>query len=108
MAAGPAVAVLDNRRVPCALGLILLRQTMDRMAPGEEVIVLSRDRFAPIEIPLWAERAGHQVLTVERVGVWPVRCHQIRLRAAGTHPAPQRARRTVDPVLTFTHKVMYK
>lgn len=85
MTGGPTTAgVLDNRRVPCALGLIRLRQTMEQMAPGEKVVVLSRDRFAPIEIPLWAERAGHQLLAVERAGIWPTRVHRIRLRKAST------------------------
>lgn len=90
MAAGPTATVLDNRRVPCALGLIRLRQTMEQTTPGEEVVVLSRDRFASIEIPLWAERAGHQVLAMERTGIWPVRRHQIRLRTGGPTPPRQR------------------
>lgn len=76
----PHDVVLDNRRVPCALGLIRLREAIDTVAPGDVVVVLSRDRFAPVEIPLWAERAGHELLAVERVGGWPRRSHRIAVR----------------------------
>lgn len=76
--------LLDNRGVPCALGLIRLRQTMETMVDGQVVVVLSRDRFAPIEIPLWAERVGHTLLATDRAGAWPRRTHWFRLRKAPT------------------------
>lgn len=70
-----ATSVLDNRRSPCAVGLIRAAKRMAALAPGSRLEIWSRDRFAPIEIPLWVERDGYRLLSSTRAGVWPRRYH---------------------------------
>lgn len=57
----PARVLLDNRKIPCAVGLIKAARLMADLEPGTVLEIWSRDRFAPWEIPLWAETAGHSV-----------------------------------------------
>lgn len=71
---------LDNRRVPCATGLIRAARAVEALEPGAMLEILSRDRFAPREIGLWAERDGHVLLEVARIGVWPWRYYRLRIR----------------------------
>ncbi len=65
--------LLDNRRTPCAVGLIRAAQQMRDLAPGTILEIWSRDHFAPMEVPLWAERDGHAVHERGRTGTWPFR-----------------------------------
>ncbi|WP_277050922.1 sulfurtransferase TusA family protein [Ruania albidiflava] len=65
--------LLDNRRTPCAVGLIRADETIGDLAPGTVLEIWSKDRFAPMEIPLWAERDGHRVHLRGRAGWWPLR-----------------------------------
>lgn len=85
-----STVVLDNRRVPCATGLIRARRRMAELAAGDVLEVHSHDRFAPFELPVWAERDGHEVLSVHRDGRWPRRTFRIAIRKRpreGTMPA---------------------
>lgn len=65
--------LLDNRRTPCAVGLIRAAQRMGELPPGTVLQIWSKDRFAPIEIPLWAEYDGHVVTRSDKGGTWPFR-----------------------------------
>ena len=65
--------LLDNRKTPCAVGLILAARRMAELPPGSILEIWSRDRFAPMEVPLWAERDGHQVQALGRQGTKPFR-----------------------------------
>ncbi|HEX7107557.1 MAG TPA: sulfurtransferase TusA family protein [Acidothermaceae bacterium] len=67
--------VLDNRRTPCAVGLIRAAQAMHELQPGSKLEIWSRDVFAPMEIPLWASRDGYRVESRARAGIWPWRFH---------------------------------
>jgi TusA-related sulfurtransferase len=67
--------VLDNRRTPCAVGLIQIAQRMHELPPGNKLEVWSRDIFAPMEISLWAARDGHLVESHTMAGMWPRRFH---------------------------------
>lgn len=64
-------ATVDNRGTPCAVGLIRAAEQIRMLGPGQVLQILTRDRFAPMEVPLWAERDGHTVTAVEQVGRWP-------------------------------------
>lgn len=66
-------ALLDNRSTPCAVGLIRAAQRMSVMPPGSTLEIWSRDHFAPMEIPLWADRDGYEVVSQDRGGRWPRR-----------------------------------
>lgn len=85
-----APTLLDNRATPCAVGLIRAATAMRTLPPGARLEVWSRDRFAPMEVPLWAERDGHTVLVHERAGSWPRRFWRFVVQGAGsvTDPAP--------------------
>ncbi|MDI9627535.1 MAG: sulfurtransferase TusA family protein [Acidobacteriota bacterium] len=74
------VTLLDNRATPCAVGLIRAARLMKTLAPGDVLEILSRDRFAPMEVPLWAETDGHVVELKEQVGTWPRVHWRFRIR----------------------------
>jgi TusA-related sulfurtransferase len=46
---------------------------MSVMPPGSTLEIWSRDHFAPMEIPLWADRDGYEVVSQDRGGRWPRR-----------------------------------
>lgn len=69
----PDRVLLDNRKTPCAVGLIKAARLMGELAPGTVLEIWSRDRFAPWEIPIWAEADGHRVEALGWQGSWPVR-----------------------------------
>lgn len=71
---------LDNRQASCALGLARVRQRMDQIAIGDLLEVTSRDRYAPFEIPAWAERAGHELVERRRSGRWWFVTHVVTIR----------------------------
>lgn len=83
----PTVTVLDNRRTPCAVGLIRATGVMKNIPAGEVLEIHTRDRFALVEIPLWAARSGHSTTTVRREGSWPLRYWVFSVVAGGDHPA---------------------
>ncbi len=65
--------LLDNRRTPCAVGLIRAAHVIRELPVATVLEIWSRDHFAPMEIPLWAERDGHAVAFRGQQGRWPVR-----------------------------------
>lgn len=67
------VQVLDNRSAPCAVGLIRAARLMRALPPGSMLEIWSRDRFAPMEVPLWAERDGYRVERQPDGGRWPLK-----------------------------------
>ena len=80
MTGATADALLDNRTTPCAVGLIRAAERMTAMPPGSTLEIWSRDHFAPMEIPLWADRDGYEVLARARSGRWPRRFHTFLIR----------------------------
>ena len=67
------ITVLDNRRTPCAVGLIRATGVMAKVPVGEVLEIHTRDHFAPMEIPLWATRSGHSEPSMRKEGSWPFR-----------------------------------
>lgn len=63
--------VLDNRSAPCAIGLIRAARLMAELPAGAVLDIWSRDRFAPMEIPLWAGKDGYAVERLADGGRWP-------------------------------------
>lgn len=63
--------LLDNRKTPCAVGLIKAARLMATLEAGTVLEIWSRDRFAPFEIPIWAEADGHTVSDLGKRGSWP-------------------------------------
>lgn len=66
--AAATVQILDNRSTPCAVGLIRAHRAMANLEAGAVLEIWSRDRFAPMEVPIWAEREGHVVRLQEKSG----------------------------------------
>lgn len=79
----PGKTLLDNRRTPCAVGLIKAARLIRTLPPGAVLEVWTRDRVAPVEIPVWADRDGHAILRQERQGSWPRRYWVFELRRGG-------------------------
>ena len=50
---------VDARGLACPLPLTMAQRAMARLRPGEELVVLSTDPEAPIDLAAWAARAGH-------------------------------------------------
>jgi TusA-related sulfurtransferase len=71
--------LLDNRATPCAVGLIRAAERMNAMPPGATLEIWSRDHFAPMEIALWADRDGYDLVSQERRGRWPRRFFVFRV-----------------------------
>lgn len=65
--------LMDNRSTPCAVGLIRAAERMQELPSGTVLEIWSRDHFAPMEIPIWAERDGHEPVGRGRAGTWPFR-----------------------------------
>ena len=72
--------LLDNRSTPCAVGLIKAARLMATLPVGTTMEIWSRDRFAPREIPMWAERDGHDVHDLGMAGHWPKRHYVFEVR----------------------------
>lgn len=79
MTSSPLVQVLDNRKTACAVGLIKAARTMAELPVGSVLEVWSRDRFAPMEIPLWADRDGYRIEQLPDGGRWPLRYYIFRI-----------------------------
>lgn len=61
---------LDNRGTPCSLGLIRVRQKLAGLSIGDDLEVVTRDRFAPYEVPLWVEKQGLELTSLRTAGFW--------------------------------------
>jgi|Deesub1362A_J573_1020465.scaffolds.fasta_scaffold00471_10 tRNA 2-thiouridine synthesizing protein A len=55
-------AIIDLRGLTCPLPLLKLREKIKEVPAGEEVTVLTSDPGTMAEIPLWAEKAGIEVV----------------------------------------------
>ena len=62
------MATVDARGLACPLPLALAKREMDRLSPGETLIVLATDPEAPIDLGAWAAREGHACNQREREG----------------------------------------
>ncbi len=76
--------LLDNRATPCAVGLIRAARAVRAMEPGSVLEIWTRDRVAPVEIPVWVEREGHEIVRQEQAGRWPRRWFVFEVRRAAS------------------------
>lgn len=56
---------IDARDAAFAEPLVEVIRQVRRLRPGEVVEVLTSDRLSRLQIPRWAEKAGHRVVAVE-------------------------------------------
>lgn len=71
---------LDNRSTPCALGLLRVRDRIAELPLGTTLEVVTRDRFARFEVPMWVERAGLELVSLEQRGFWLFASTVFRIR----------------------------
>lgn len=66
---------VDARGLACPLPLTMAKRAMAALEAGEELLVLSTDREAPIDLAAWAAADGHAYSETAREG-WTE--HRIR------------------------------
>jgi tRNA 2-thiouridine synthesizing protein A len=59
------VTTLDARGLSCPLPLVLARERMAELAPGETLRVLATDPEAPLDLAAWALDEGHAFRELE-------------------------------------------
>ncbi len=90
-ATGGVLERLDNRATPCALGLLKVQERLATMPLGATLEVVTRDRFAPYEVPAWVERAGLELTALERRGFWVFGSTLFRIKKTAEVRAPSRS-----------------
>ena len=88
-AAGGSLHRIDNRKMPCALGLLHVQRVMAGIPLGDVVEVVTRDRFAPYEVPAWVDRLGLELVASERSGFWLFSKATFRIRKTVEVAAPR-------------------
>jgi tRNA 2-thiouridine synthesizing protein A len=53
------VPTVDARGLLCPLPLVMAKLSMEKLAPGESLVVLATDPEAPIDLAAWAADEGH-------------------------------------------------
>ena len=53
------MTTVDARGLVCPLPLVKTKLAMERLAPGELLVVLATDPEAPIDLAAWAADEGH-------------------------------------------------
>lgn len=56
---------IDARGHAFADPLVEVIRQVRRLEPGETLEVLASDRLSRVQIPRWAEKAGHRIVAVE-------------------------------------------
>lgn len=59
---------VDNRGIPCALGIFKVMKEMERVTPGRVLEVLSTDRGSRKDLARWTDRVGHEILAIREEG----------------------------------------
>lgn len=59
---------VDNRGIPCALGIFKVMKEMERVTPGRVMEILSTDRSSKRDLGKWTDRVGHQILEIREGG----------------------------------------
>lgn len=59
---------VDNRGIPCALGIFKVMKEMERVTPGRVLEILSTDRSSKRDLGKWTDRVGHQILEIREEG----------------------------------------
>ncbi len=61
-------STVDNRGIPCTLGIFKVMRAMEQVPSGAILAVLSTDRSSKNDLGKWASRMGHQILACEEIG----------------------------------------
>ena len=87
---GSGRKVLDLRGLKCPLPALFARRALRRLEPGGELLMLTDDPMAPVDIPHMCHQEGFQVLHVNRQdgGSAMVLAANPRHPEKGLRPAP--------------------
>jgi len=77
------VVELDCSALQCPGPILKLRETMDRLAVGDEVLIRTADPGFLADAPAWCRQAGHQLVELKQAGALV----EARIRKAGAAPA---------------------
>ena len=80
---------IDGGDLGCARLLIMLRDRVASMSPGEVVHLVTVDPVAPVDLPVWCHMTGHEYLGVVP-GERPTYAVCVAARPAPTDPANPR------------------
>ena len=58
----------DYRGLKCPLPALMAKKQLAAAAPGDEILVVTDDPMAPVDIPHMCHREGHTVVTISRDG----------------------------------------
>ena len=53
------MTTVDARGLLCPLPLTMAKREMQRLSPGQKLVVLATDPEAPIDLAAWAAAEGH-------------------------------------------------
>jgi len=63
-----AQEALDLRGLKCPLPALMARRSLRAAPPGAELLVVTDDPMAPVDVPHMCRQEGYEVLAVEREG----------------------------------------
>lgn len=61
--------IVDARGQKCPLPVLRTEKRLATLAPGDELVVLTTDPIAKVDIPLYCRQNGHAVTLSEEAGV---------------------------------------
>lgn len=88
-ASGSSLHRIDNRRTPCALGLLHVQRVMAEVPIGDVVEVTTRDRYAVHEVPAWVDRHDLELVSQRRSGWWLFSTSTFTIRKTAAVAAPR-------------------
>ncbi|MBX7247771.1 MAG: sulfurtransferase TusA family protein [Caulobacteraceae bacterium] len=63
----PPTLVVDARGHHCPVPTLRLRKALERVGPGQRVLLLANDPMARVDVPHFAAEAGHTIVGSEDV-----------------------------------------
>lgn len=64
----PEPIIVDARGLQCPQPVLQARATLRGLAPGEQIVLLATDPLASVDVRAFCLRAGHRIVSEERVG----------------------------------------
>ena len=55
---------LDLTGLRCPIPIVRLAQNIDKLEPGDEILVTSTDPAFPMDVAAWCRQTGHELLEI--------------------------------------------
>ena len=59
------MTLVDALGTWCPVPIRLVANAIERVAPGEEVVLLADDPLVEVDLPAWCHDSGHQLVSLE-------------------------------------------